>query len=110
MAIIGLALFGIAALVHGYAMLTKEMKSAQELGFDRTRDAIIYASSLSGMDWRTMALGLSALATSFVVGFGILGEPSSGGALLSFGAFAYLGAIARLQRIWPSDQQKRKLW
>ncbi|MBX9663612.1 hypothetical protein [Novosphingobium sp.] len=107
MTVVGLALFGIAVLVNSYAMLTKEMKSAQELGFDRTRDAIVYASSTSGLDWRLGALALCAFAVSFIVGFGLTGEPSSGGALLSFGAFAYLGAIARLQRKWPSDNQRQ---
>jgi hypothetical protein len=110
MAIAGLILFATAAMISGYVMLTKEMKSARELGFDRTRDALIYSSSFAGMDWRLVGLAFSAFAASFLIGFGLLGKPNSGGALLSFGTFAYLGAITRLQRRWPKDEQGTADW
>ncbi|WP_147158697.1 hypothetical protein [Novosphingobium sediminis] len=106
MTVVGLTLFGIAVLVNSYAMLTKEMKSSQELGFKRTRDAFVYASSTSGMNWRLSAMAFCAFAVTFISGFGLTGEPSSGGAVLSFGAFAYLSSVARLQRKWPGDDQR----
>lgn len=106
MTVTGLALFATAALISCYVMFTKEMKSAQELGFDRTRDALIYANSAAGMDWRIVGLSGVAFAATFIIGFGLIGTPSSGGALLSFATSAYLSAIARLQRKWPSDDQR----
>lgn len=79
MAVIGLVLFASAALINAYAMFTKEMKSAGELGFTRNRDAWIYAGSPAGMDWRIVLVAFFALAASFTIGFGALeGQAAAG--------------------------------
>ena len=101
--IIGLIIFLIAILLHARAQFGREMKPIEELGFERNRDAIVYHGLGGGMDWRLVGLGFVALAVSFIVGFGIIGERSGGASLLAFSAFALLGAAARLKRRWPSD-------
>lgn len=107
MAIAGLVIFTAAALLSGYAMFTIEMKSAEELGFERNRDLLLYVGSPAGMDWKLSTMAFIALAVSFLVGFGAFAKPNGGGALLAFATFAFLGSVARIQRKWPNDKSNR---
>ena len=107
--IIGFIIFLIAILLHARAQFGKEMKPIEELGFKRNRDAIVYIGLGGGMDWRFVSLSFVALAVSFIVGFGIIGERSGGAGLLAFSAFALLGAAARLKQRWPSDTDAEKV-
>lgn len=101
--VLGLGIFLVAILIHARAQFGREMKPIEELGFKRNRDAIAYHGLGGGMDWQLVCLGFVALAASFVIGLGILGERSGGASLLAFSAFALMGAAARLKRRWPSD-------
>jgi hypothetical protein len=103
LALAGLILFLIAALIHGRAFVMREMKTAQELGFKRNRDYFLYAGSPAGMDWRVSSLAVCALPLAFVIGSGAIGRATGGGALLAFSVFVLAGAVARLRRKWPVD-------
>lgn len=105
LALAGLILFLIAALIHGRAFVMREMKTAQELGFKRNRDYFLYSGSPAGMDWRLSALAVCALPLAFIIGSGATGRATEGGALLAFSVFALAGAVGRLKRKWPVDSQ-----
>lgn len=102
---LGLLTFVIAVLIHGWAMATREMKSAEELGFDRNRDALLYSGSWFGFDRRLSFIGILALLIAVLLGFGVDDSTSGASGLLAFTTFALIGAVARLKRRWPSDDQ-----